>query len=234
MSFRLFFPRSLPFFFSSRFHFSSFRVLSSPFLPHFPAAAALESSHCHATSRLFSSPTLHPIPPLSSTLRRFFMLVHPDLFTLSPRHQAVNAENVQRLNSFLTELKATDSSDPYPARQFLNLSFFIKKRVGDQIQSSLPLGAERSSPAKRAVSGGQRKRHGRVGEIIPGEYHLIHQTIALTGGECRATVERGLGELFDKVALPSQFEWDADYWKLKPPVDIQQERERQQREQQEE
>jgi hypothetical protein len=219
-----FLPRSyLIFSFSSFFHLRQ-TAISRP----------ITHSISPIYSRLYSSSSSSSsssLPLLSFVLRRFFFLVHPDLYSDSPNHQAVNAKSVQALNSFLTELKATSDSDsPYPPPQFINLSFFIRKRRGDRIFGVSPVGMEKENEKKKKNGKTKSKINNKAGDVIPGEYHLIHHTIALTGGECKGVIERSLAELFKKVDLPSEFAWDNEYWKLKPPLDLTKLREQQEEE----
>ena len=43
---------------------------------------------------------------------------------------------------------------------------------------------------------------------------VVDHTVRTTGGDCRAVVERSLGELFGKLGLPPGFRWSAGDWQL--------------------
>lgn len=72
----------------------------------------------------------HRRPTLNATMKKFNLLVHPDLFVQHPECQKINQESLQALNSLLGTLKTKDRQEPYPPKQRLELVFYIKKRSG--------------------------------------------------------------------------------------------------------
>ena len=55
------------------------------------------------------------------------------------------------------------------------------------------------------------KFHLRDGEQ---RVRLVEHTVRTTGGDCRAVVQRSLGELFTKCGLPADFRWGTGDWEL--------------------
>lgn len=89
----------------------------------------------HVPSRAFAKMPPQPkakAPLLSATLRKFYFLVHPDLFAAHPERRAVNEASLQQFLGFITALKSTNSDEPWPPVQHRNLTFFIRKRDADQ------------------------------------------------------------------------------------------------------
>jgi len=112
---------------------------------HAFAYNSLHSTATHscnvAAVRLFSttaspsntSPPPRRTPTLNQLLKRFNLLVHPDLFGSSPAHQSANQHSLSALNELLATLKSRDSKEPYPPKQVIQLVFHIKKRRGDEL-----------------------------------------------------------------------------------------------------
>lgn len=68
---------------------------------------------------------------VSTALRPFFFLVHPDLFGLFPKERAVNETSLKSLQSYLSSLQ-NDHALPPPAE---SVTFYLKnKEAGHQAQ----------------------------------------------------------------------------------------------------
>lgn len=64
-------------------------------------------------------------PLLSHSLRKFYLLTHPDLMHSHPTEKAVNEASLQTFNEFLSSIKSA-SADKWPPAQGLRLDFYLK------------------------------------------------------------------------------------------------------------
>merc|ERR1719510_2660248 len=68
-------------------------------------------------------------PEVSTALRPFYFLVHPDLFGKYPREQRLNENALKTLKSYVDTLVSAAGRDkPNPAR----LTFFVKPRTAEE------------------------------------------------------------------------------------------------------
>ena len=204
---------------------NSVSISHSPFLS-LPSLPSLSSRPTH---RSFATPTTttttkRPIPTLNATLRRFYFLVHPDLFHSHPHHRAINETNMQHFLGFITAIRRTDNDQPWPAAQHTNLTFYIRRRVGDGINTALSFIEynERTNKKHNHHSTNNNNKTKRKPTQLPsnteGEFHVLQLTLSTNGGNCRGIVEKQLRHLFVMLGLPEEFRWDDEYWQLKPPV----------------
>ena len=63
--------------------------------------------------------------------------MHPDLFHSHPHHRSINEANLQHFLGFITAMKQTSSTDPWPPAQHTNLTFFIRRKARDGINTGL-------------------------------------------------------------------------------------------------
>ena len=171
-------------------------------------------------------------------MKRFNLLVHPDLFGSSPAQAHQNQQSLQALNSLLAGLKTRDPSDPYPPKQVLQLVFYIKKKRGDEawvefvrrndVQMYLagktsPVGHYQNARKSVGGSGGRGGSSGRAGAAtlpprghttLENEFHIIPTLISTNGGQCKRSVQDQMASLFYRVGLPVKFKWDEEYWNM--------------------
>lgn len=175
-------------------------------------------------------------PLLSSLLKKFNLLVHPDLFAHAPEHQAQNQQSLQALNALLSALRTRERDNEYPAAQKLQLVFYVKKRAGDEEwmrwvrreeiaamekeqgtkkkQNARSRAPARGSSAATAAASGPPKR----GDVLDGEFHIVPVLLTTTGGNCRTLIAGQLTSMFQRVGMDVQaFRWDADYWQMGGP-----------------
>ena len=183
------------------------------------------STHPHVLCRLFASPAKRSLPTLNSTLRRFYFLVHPDLFHSHPEQRAVNEQNMQHFLGFITAMKQTNNDAPWPPAQHTNLTFYIRRREGgggDSINTALSFIEYNEAQDKRhshhAKQQPRRKAAQRRPSTGTGDFHVLPVTLSTNGGNCRGLVERQLRHLFAMLGLPEEFRWDDEYWQQKPPA----------------
>jgi hypothetical protein len=125
---------------------SSTTASASPFTSHIChlsrsfATASTAKSNDPASSGLVVSQrreqSTGKIPTLSVNLRRFYKLVHPDLFHSHPELRKINEDNLQQFLSIIGAMKAIDS-EAYPMMFNHRFSFFIRKRPNDGINPNL-------------------------------------------------------------------------------------------------
>ena len=215
-------PRSTPFLLHSAFlHTISTYAPSNPFSSTSPSTSSTPSSS--------SSKRPGPPPTLNATLRRFYFLVHPDLFHSHPHHRAVNEANLQHFIGFITAMKQTNSSEPWPHAQHTNLTFYVRRKRGDGVNTGVSFvewSEAKEAEAKKGGRGGKGGGgKGKVGAVgggvgsVDGEFHVLRLTLSTNGGNCKGVVERQLRHLFHMMGLPEEFVWDDEYWKTKPRIE---------------
>jgi hypothetical protein len=225
---------------------------------HHSAAACLVGSHssrrllplpavsvswpaCVSARRAASSASVprSKTPTLNATLRRFYFLVHPDLFHSHPLHRSVNEANLQHFLGFVTAMKQTSSAEPWPPARHTNLTFYIRRKARDAINTQLSFidyceQREQGRKGRKTPAAGRRggapdaakgreemttgRRGGAGGRHEDSEFHVLRVTLSTNGGSCRAMVERQLRHLFCMAALPEEFVWDDEYWQQKAPI----------------
>jgi hypothetical protein len=202
------------------------RPASSPI----PNASVPPKSSAPRTS---STPVMNrmsvPIPTLNAILKKFNLLVHPDLFTAYPTHAAANQASLQALNSLLTSLKTRNPQDSYPEKQVLKLIFHIKKKRGEEKWAEYVRTNDLETHlSKKPVSnrGGRPMRgHGAAGssvstlpprgkDTLEGEFYIVPVVVSTNGSQCQRLVQSQLSSLFYRCGLPFKFNWDAEYWQM--------------------
>jgi hypothetical protein len=180
-------------------------------------------------------------------LRRFYKLVHPDLFHSHPELRKVNEENLQNFLSIIGNMKSIDD-DSYPIMYNHRFTFFIRKRPNDGINPNLYYEealfnekfdqkvAKGTLPYVLKLVMNEHKRdmwHKRthnlllpVPQLLPHEltehsngdhFHHIAFYISFNGGNCKKLVEKNLQHLFARCNIPMRFKWDEDFWRIRPP-----------------
>ena len=200
---------------------------STPITQHRPDPSPafhplLLHSHSNPFHRTFAAPAKRTIPTLNATLRRFYFLVHPDLFHSHPEHRAINEQNMQHFLGFVTAMKQTNSDQPWPPAQHTNLTFYIRRKAGDKINTRLSFIEYNEQHDKKHSHHNKTKRRPPPTTYQPpatdGDFHVLRLTLSTNGGNCRGPVEKQLRHLFAMLALPEEFRWDDEYWQMKPPV----------------
>jgi hypothetical protein len=180
------------------------------------------------------------VPTLNALLKKFNLLVHPDLFQNSPAHAAANQESLQALNSLLSTLKTRDKQESYPEKQVLRLVFHIKKKRGEEkwaeyvrnndleMHLKKVSGAAVSQNRGRGSNGGAGNKRGaavaaaaaatalppRGTQTLEGEFYVVPVVVSTNGTHCQKLVQSQLAGLFYRVGLPHKFVWDAEYWNM--------------------
>lgn len=130
-------------------------------------------------------------PSLNQLLRRFYLFVHPDLFTKHPTEKAHNEAAMKKLMEFLSSIKNADAEEPYPRAQVQHLDFYIRKPTGITTNNN----NNNNEESFRRVS------------------TILHTT----GGMCQSVVSKSFGQLFSQCGMSQDFDWDEEYWPAKPP-----------------
>ena len=202
-------------------------LASPPLLSPCGGPASANSSRCLSSS---AAAPRSKTPTLNSTLRRFYFLVHPDLFHSHPLHRSVNEANLQHFLGFVTAMKQTSSAEPWPPARHTNLTFYVRRRARDGLNTQLSFidyceqreqgkKGRRPPPAvRKAAEAGRGGRGGEGGRPEDSEFHVLRVTLSTNGGSCKAMVERQLRHLFCMAALPEEFVWDDEYWQQKAPI----------------
>ena len=181
----------------------------------------LHSAPSALLHRAFSAPAKRSVPTLNATLRRFYFLVHPDLFHSHPHHRAINEQNMQHFLGFITAMKQTNNEQPWPPAQHTNLTFYVRRRDGDRVNTSLSFieyNEQRDKKHSHINNSRHNKRRTQQPSTTDGDFHVLQLTLSTNGGNCRGPVERQLRHLFAMLGLPEEFRWDDEYWQQKPPV----------------
>jgi len=174
------------------------------------------------------------VPTLNAVLKKFNLLVHPDLFQSHPAHAAANQESLQALNSLLSTLKTRDRQESYPEKQTLRLVFHIKKKRGEEkwaeyvrmndLEMHL---AKKSAPTNGRGANGRGARRAATGaasaagtlpprgtQTLDGEFYVVPVVVSTNGTHCQKLVGSQLASLFYRCGLPFKFNWDAEYWQM--------------------
>lgn len=197
------------------------RAPQPPAKPLVPKAAVSGSS-----SRGAAQSRAAGLPTFNSIMKRFNLLVHPDLFMTSPAQAHQNQQSLQALNSLLAGLKTRDPSDPYPPKQVLQLLFYIKKKRGDEAWAAfirkndvnMYLEGRTVSPtagsAPRKPGARAHPLPARGHSTLENEFHIVPTLLSTNGGHCKRAVADQMASLFYRVGLPAQFKWDDEYWNM--------------------
>jgi len=127
------------------------------------------------------------LPLLSHTLRKFFMLTHPDLMGSHPHEKTVNEASIQTFNEFLSSIKSA-SADKWPPAQGVRLDFYLKPGT---------------------------KLPGAADPVEGDALHKVTLKLRTNGGICKGMVEETMSNFFQTIGIPSQFRWDRAYWPIK-------------------
>ena len=171
--------------------------------------------------RSFSTAAKLPLPPtLNATLRKFYFLVHPDLFHSHPTQRAVNEQNMQHFLGFITAMKQTNSDQPWPLAQHTNLTFYVRRKANDKINTSLSFIQHNEQSTSTTTKSNTIKPPKRKPSpsATGGDFHVLQLTLSTNGGNCRSLVEKQLRHLFAMLGLQEEFRWDDEYWQTKPPI----------------
>lgn len=84
------------------------------------------------TPRCSSASEENKTPDLRKLLRKFYLKVHPDLFTSHPRERVINQNSLKELTSFTEEWVKNNSQSTFLPKTQKQIQFYLKKKPTDK------------------------------------------------------------------------------------------------------